>query len=119
MSGLDREMMAKGRDAKLRFRILQLLEASRAVPFTASLDVYSAFELADDVQKFEDEDHYLRLLMDLSDEGYIELQDTRTLRTQAYSVKYLNVRIRARGVRFVAKAEPPDPLIDDGRIVKK
>lgn len=69
--------------------------------------------------RFGDDDRrLLALLKDLLSAGYALLTDTRTHRSQGYGLDHLRVAVTAKGSRFRMGGEPPDALVDDGRIVR-
>jgi hypothetical protein len=67
----------------------------------------------------DDDEHAMGLLQDLTTAGYIEEEDNREDVTQPYGLDHLTYRVAARGIGFVNRTEPPDGLINDGRIIKR
>lgn len=118
---MDHEQAKQRQDRRLRWSILRMLDNAKdlegGMPGRRLLDVLDgALPPAD---RFgDDEARLLSLLKDLKAGGYAELLDTRTHRSQRYGLDYLQVSITAKGSRFRMGGEPPDALIDDGRIVR-
>lgn len=114
---IDSESANRMADARLRHRILRVLESGRSMPAMKARFVVDVIDGIAGSDHFEGEDHSLALLRDLDGGGYIRLADTRTRKDQQYGLGFLNVSILPKGTRFCAGGEPADALIDDGRIV--
>ena len=114
---MDLEKANIARDARLRNRILRLLNDSR--PFVIHgnqiVDATDGFN-GDDI---EDDAHALRLLGDLANLGMIATADRRTHRSQELVPGLLDCTVTAKGSRFVMGGEPAEVMIKDGRIVRK
>lgn len=113
----DSEAANRAMDARLRYRILRVLESGRSVPFMRARFIVDTINGIAGGDHFEGDDHAVQLFRDLSGEGYIDLVDRRTLKSQGYGIGFLDVAIRPKGTRFLAGGEPADALIEDGRIV--
>lgn len=111
---MDSEAANRMADARLRYRILRVLESARAMPAMKARALVDVIDGIAGEDHFEGEDYALQLLRDL--DGYIRLSDTRTRKDQRYGLGFLDVTILPKGTRFLAGGEPADPLIDDGRI---
>ena len=113
----DSEAANQAMDARLRYRVLRVLESGRSMPAMKSRFLVDVINGVAGSDHFEGDDHALQLLRDLSGDGYIELLDRRTHKSQVYGIGFLDVSIKAKGTRFLAGGEPADALIEDGRIV--
>ena len=108
----------KAIDAKLRFRLLQVLNEARSSE--AGIRGTKLRSWIEDLDaSFADDDHCLQLLADLQSSGYITIQDQRTHAREQWGLPKIDCKITAKGTRFLACEEPVDGLIDDGRIKKK
>ena len=114
---IDFEAANIARDARLRWRVLRLLDVFKPVSPTG-LQIKDALESAAGKDRLEDEQHLIKLLTDLCNGGCALIVDTRTLRREELTLGFMNCSITHKGTSFVARCSPPDPLIDDGRIVK-
>lgn len=118
---MDFDAANQKRDRRRRWSLLRLLDHARGQESgVAGRDVMDKLDEAlPPADRFnEDDQHLLRLLKDLEAAGYAELVDLRTHRRQGYGLDYLRARVTAKGSRFCMGGEPPDALIDDGRIVR-
>lgn len=109
---------AKEIDAKLRYRILQVLNEARASEAGVRGTKLRAWVEDMDVS-FADDDHCLQLLADLQSSGYLTLQDRRTHAREQWGLGKIDCKVTAKGTRFLACEEPVDGLIADGRLKKK
>jgi hypothetical protein len=109
---------AKEIDAKLRFRVLQLLNEARSSE--AGVRGTRLRSWVEDIDvSFADDDHCLSLLADLQGAGYLTIADQRVHAHERWGLSKIDCRITAKGTRFLAGEEPVDGLIADGRIKKK
>lgn len=105
---------AQADDRRQRMRILRALYEARRVP--GGVNARSLRGLLDGgAMRFRDEDHFLAVLDDLFDAGYVKVIDHRDSLDEPYVSDVLRVEIEPLGVRFVTGAAPADRLIDDGR----
>lgn len=109
---------AKETDAKLRYRILQVLnEASASEAGVRGTKLLSWVEDMD--VSFADDHHCLEMLSYLQSANYIEIHDQRVHAHEHWGLNKIDCRIAAKGMRFLAGEEPADGMIADGRLKKK
>ena len=117
-AGIDFEAADNARDARLRYRVLRLLNECRSIARPGPW-IKDILDSAAGKDRLEDEQHLVKLLIDLDNAGYVLVEDKRTRAREDLSLGFIYCSITAEGTRFVSGAAPPDPLIDDGRIVKR
>jgi hypothetical protein len=119
---MDGDATQQRQDRRLRWKLLRILDAGKdleaGLPGRHVMDALN--EALPVAERFEDDDErrLVRLLKDLDNAGYADLVDTRTHTHQAYGLEWLLASVTAKGTRFVMGGEPPDALVDDGRIVR-
>lgn len=105
-------------DAKLRYRILQVLNEARSSEAGVRGTKVRAW-IEDIDASFADDHHCLELLSDLQSAGYLMIQDQRAHAHEKWGLGKIDCRITVKGTRFLAGEEPTDGLIADGRLKKK
>jgi len=114
---IDFEAANLARDARLRFRILRVLNECRPISLRG-MQIKDILASAAGKDEIEDEQHVVRLLTDLSNGGYIVVEDKRTRTREELGLGFMDCCVTIKGTRFISGAAPPDALIADGRIVK-
>jgi hypothetical protein len=118
---LDFDNANRARDARLRYAVLVTVDSNKHTGYALTgrtiRDIHDGIHRAEPSEQFEDDAHVVAIMKDLAAGDYIRLTDTRTHKTQKLGPSFLQAEITIRGTRFLAGGEPPDSLIDDGRIV--
>jgi hypothetical protein len=117
----QRESAQRKRHARIRWQMLNVLHAERANRhggWVTGRGVVEAMDYCGPDVTPDDDNHARGLLADLATAGYAKLEDNREDRSQPYTLDYITFKITARGIGFVNRTQPPDALIDDGRIIK-
>jgi hypothetical protein len=115
---MDFDAANNSRNAQLRWNLLRMLNAARAMEGGINGETLRAQidSVLPPSRQFADADHAFALLVDLSGAGYVELIDHRTEKRQRYTLEWANAKITAKGTAFCERHLPADPMIDDGRI---
>jgi hypothetical protein len=117
---MDFEAANKSRDRRLRRALLFTVHSARGsitggIGGQTLLDVAQA-GCADD-RGFEDNDHAIQLIRDLENKGLAIVRIAGMRRHQRIQPMHLHVRITDKGSRLINETEPPDPDIDDERVI--
>ena len=118
---LQREAAQRKRDARTRWQLLQSLHLVRSNShggWITGRGLVESIAWCGPDFKLDDDGQAQGLLADLVGTGYAKLEDNREDRSQPYTLDYITFKITDKGIRFVNRAEPPDAMIDDGRIIK-
>ena len=96
-------------EKRMRRRILELIEASKASGWVRG-------QWIAEIVGLDDEEQAAGLLADLVNLGLAETHDTRELRAQIPGLRFADYHITAKGTRLLAGLEPVEPLIEDERL---
>jgi hypothetical protein len=116
-----RENIIRSRDRTLRKQLLAALFELRASPSgwtsaTTLRDGVIGIDL--DNAEQEQDDYWIGLLRDLHIKGLIEERQKPRKRGETFSLKHLEYRLLSPGLSLHLESAPPDPDIDDGRIIR-
>jgi len=120
----QRQAAQRKRNARIRWQMLEVIHAertNRSGGWCTGRGVVEAMDYCGPDYRPDEsggDEHAKGLLADLVAAGYAKLEDNREDRSQPYTLDYITFKITARGIGFVNRTEPPDALIDDGRIIK-
>jgi hypothetical protein len=110
------------REARLRRRLLSILENSAALEFVSGNMICDVLESSTDMQDELDcevstiNEVIVRLARDLVNSGLAVLHDRRTIKAMRPSLDNQAWSITAKGTALLAGAIPVEPLVDDERI---
>jgi hypothetical protein len=114
------ERMTRCRDNALRKQLLTVLYELRITPSgwapaTALRDGVKGYDSVDAAE--EREEYWIGLLRELCIKGLIEERQRPRKRGERFGLKHLEYRLLSRGLSLHLETAPPDPDIEDGRIV--
>jgi hypothetical protein len=119
---MDAETVKLVLERRLRRRILQLLQDCQAFAPQGGLHGSMVRRTLDDAappaQQFDGDDQCVVLLRELGSKGLITLDDQRTHTRQRFGLDHLFARITDKGSRLLREAAPPDPDVEDERIIR-
>jgi len=108
------------RDRKYRRLLLSALFATRGSPssWTSATKLRDAVkdQPAEDPEQEHDQ-YWICLLRDLCIKGLVEERRRKIKRTETFSLKHLRYRLLSPGLSLCLGSTPPDPDIDDDRVV--
>jgi len=111
------------RDRRLRRAILQSLHRARANESGGWISGRFLFDVlgysCPSSAGPESDSHLLALLRDLVAKKLVEERDDRDRRSQSFSLDRLSFRVMAMGSSLCEETIPPDPDIDDERILRR
>jgi hypothetical protein len=88
--------------------------------WTGAMALRDATEAAEPgTEHFDSDGHFLGLCRDLAIKGLSEERQKPRRRSETFGLRHLEYRILAVGVSLHLGSIPPDPDIEDGRIVRQ
>lgn len=119
---VDFDAADKARDRRLRRLLLLTLHNARNAP-TGELGAQTLVDVVDASvapdQRFEDEEHSLRLIRDLINKGLAVDRMLTRKKYERFGLRFLVMRVTDQGSRLINETLAADPDIDDERITEE
>jgi hypothetical protein len=124
MTTLDQyERANRERDRRLRRYLLNVLHAGRNGLNGGELGGEFLRDCVNGTlapgQTFEDDNHVISLLRDLVNKGLAEERTLQRRRGEGFYLRHVVAKVTAKGSSLINETIPPDPDIDDERIVSE